>query len=335
MADPKAALVLSGGSIQGAYQAGAIEEIFKSKFLPTDQGNFKPSAIYGVSTGAMNGAFLAERAGATGETDPLNVDWPDLGTKIRQFWIDNITSFSDLGKERNIFVLLFQIAFNRFNGLTTMNQLDSLIDDTFDINNFAASPVEFKAGVVDLIGGNYLDADFPGTGDDFIKYILASTKEPINMPLMEIADKLYMDGGTRDITPLGSAINSNAERIAVVITEPVNINVTDPGLNFGKILTFVERVTGIIRNEITMNDIKTAERINHICLEFGDPLNNHLITGGHFDAKRYIPIITVRPAVWSDVKVIDFDTSDIIDMINQGKTDAAAAIVAGPIPPAP
>src|SRR5690606_1223995 len=46
-------LVLSGGGSNGAFQIGALEEMY-------DQHGSKYDAIFGVSTGALTGAVLAQ-----------------------------------------------------------------------------------------------------------------------------------------------------------------------------------------------------------------------------------------------------------------------------------
>lgn len=48
------ALVLSGGSIKGAFQAGAIAGLL-------DAG-FRPDIVTGISVGALNGGFLVSRS---------------------------------------------------------------------------------------------------------------------------------------------------------------------------------------------------------------------------------------------------------------------------------
>jgi len=49
------ALVLSGGSIKGAYEAGAILSIVEAGFYP--------DAVLGISTGALSAAFLVNAIG--------------------------------------------------------------------------------------------------------------------------------------------------------------------------------------------------------------------------------------------------------------------------------
>lgn len=62
----KNALVLGGGGIKGAFQAGVLSVILADK-------DYAPAGIFGSSTGALNGAFLADRAGRQSLTG--TVDW--------------------------------------------------------------------------------------------------------------------------------------------------------------------------------------------------------------------------------------------------------------------
>jgi len=58
------ALVLSGGSIKGAFQAGAIGHVLTK---------FEPDLIVGTSVGSLNGGFLADRASLSPAAP--RVDW--------------------------------------------------------------------------------------------------------------------------------------------------------------------------------------------------------------------------------------------------------------------
>ena len=51
----KRALVLSGGSIKGAFQAGAIQQVLNE--------GFQPDIIHGISVGSLNGSFLVNETG--------------------------------------------------------------------------------------------------------------------------------------------------------------------------------------------------------------------------------------------------------------------------------
>ena len=48
-------LVLAGGSVKGAFQAGVIKALFEK--------GYRPDAIYGVSAGSLNAAYLVNQLG--------------------------------------------------------------------------------------------------------------------------------------------------------------------------------------------------------------------------------------------------------------------------------
>src|SRR5262252_5279984 len=93
------ALILGGGSIKGAYQAGVIDTLFTN--------GFKPDYLYGISAGSINAAFLADRAFFLGKKKgeyfeairpnrPVQaqneiVDWPFIGQELVSFWTETVT----------------------------------------------------------------------------------------------------------------------------------------------------------------------------------------------------------------------------------------------------
>lgn len=92
----KRALVLSGGSILGSFQAGAIAEVLESGFVP--------DAIYGTSVGSLNGGFLAERAGRA-KKEGEDPDWPGIGRELESFCLDKLASPSMLAKKRTAWAI--------------------------------------------------------------------------------------------------------------------------------------------------------------------------------------------------------------------------------------
>ena len=67
------ALVLSGGNIKGAYQAGTVSTLL--------QAGYVPEIATGISVGALNAGYLAGLAPAGS-----SVDWPAVGRKLETFW---------------------------------------------------------------------------------------------------------------------------------------------------------------------------------------------------------------------------------------------------------
>jgi NTE family protein len=78
------ALVLQGGGALGAYEAGAVQALYK--YLPTNEN--RQSGLFdivaGTSSGAMNGSILVSHVTQNGSwqesIDKLNVFWKYVST---------------------------------------------------------------------------------------------------------------------------------------------------------------------------------------------------------------------------------------------------------------
>ena len=128
----KRALVLSGGSIKGCFQAGAIAELLESGFVP--------DVIYGTSVGSLNGGFLTERAGRAvlkGE----ELDWPDLGRLLEQFWLEDLKSPDQVGTQRRVLPMILALLRSKFAGLIDMGPLREMVEEQFKPVNLRAAPI--------------------------------------------------------------------------------------------------------------------------------------------------------------------------------------------------
>jgi len=197
----KTALVLSGGSIKGSFQAGVIAEVL-------DQG-FVPDAIYGTSVGSLNGAFLAERAGRD-KRDGKEPNWPAIGRQLESFWLDNVTASDKIAKKRGVLALVWAIIGKKFDGLVDMSPMQALVKQELDTDNLRASPVQFYACAVDLATGDAVYA--PHDGPDALDYVIASTAIPIEMPVKMIGQGAFVDGGVREVAPLRRAVEGQREQ---------------------------------------------------------------------------------------------------------------------------
>ncbi|MGD8752904.1 MAG: patatin-like phospholipase family protein, partial [Anaerolineales bacterium] len=170
--DMKTALVLSGGSIKGAFQAGAIAEVLES--------DFEPDAIYGTSVGSLNGGFLAERTGRAAKADEAP-DWPAIGRELEAFWRHNITSFDQIGRKRSLLELVYQVLRKRFDGLIDTTPLKVLVNEIMRTDHLRSSPVHFSACAVNVANG---EPEYATPEDSSIlDYIIASTAIPMMMPV--------------------------------------------------------------------------------------------------------------------------------------------------------
>lgn len=308
MAKIKRALVLGGGSIKGAFQAGALKVIMDSGFVP--------DAIYGVSVGALNGGYLADRMGHK-PTPP----WPQAADDLLKFWTERVTSFGVLGKKRKLFIVIPKILAADFKGLLKMKRLRKLIHEILDVANIAASPAPFFPGVVDLESGRFFYADVKKNKEHFIDYIIASTREPIIMEVMRLDAKTLVDGGVRNISPLKSAIDAGADEIITVATQPKDIG-KEEGKNYENLLTLAGRTVGIMTNEIVNNDLELAQQINMACIHYGKKTNRFKITSGPLKGYRYVESTIIRPDKSLDVDITNFTPADIASMIAKGKKKA-------------
>jgi len=332
--DIEKGLVLSGGSIKGAFQAGAIAELLESGFVP--------DAIYGTSVGSLNGAFLAERAGRVvreGETP----DWADLGRQLEEFWLEDLHSPSQVGVQRRTVPLILSLLRQEFEGLIDTSPLRALVAEQLDPENLRASPIEFFACAVNLATGEdvYASKDFSGIRD----YVIASTAIPVEMPHVTIGKAPYVDGGVREIAPLSRAIEDGAEEIICIVCQPKELE----GISFrpGNLFEFAFRLMDVITNELINNDIERFREVNEWVKTFnqmeGD-LEKLLSSkdvaqaeGGSvreklaqlpFSKWRYIPITVIRPDNEVVLDLLHFTPEDIAEVIEQGRNIARRELAA-------
>ncbi|MCH8172512.1 MAG: patatin-like phospholipase family protein [Proteobacteria bacterium] len=308
----KRALVIGGGSIKGAFEAGAIKVVLDS--------GFKPDVIYGVSVGALNGAFLADQMGR----DPAP-SWPEAADELLNFWRERVTSFAVLGKKRKFFIIGPKVLFGNFNGLLKMKRLRKLLHEVLDVENIAASPTPFYPGVADLEAGEFFYGDVTKNRDNFIDYVVASTREPILMALMRLDGKTLIDGGVRNISPLKSAIDAGANEIITIAAQPEKLS-RQEGKNYGDLRTLAGRTIGIMTNEIVNNDLSLAHKINLVCVHYGKKSDRFKIKSGPLKDYKYIESTIIRPSKSLDVDITNFTPTDIEGMIKKGKERAKEAL---------
>jgi NTE family protein len=241
-------LVLAGGSVKGAFQAGVIKALFEK--------GYQPDAIYGVSAGSLNAAYLVNQLG-----QQVNAGMPKSFTQaaedLWEFWETRITHPRCLSKPFTIFELGWTALTKNFKGLVDTSPLRELISDVLDQRNLQASPVGLKVGAVNIMEGvmHYVDPSF----DNFQDYLMASSAVPILMPVVKIQghkQKSYADGGLRDVAPLQKAISDGATEVVVIACHTEMIEGGD--FDSGDLLALVDRVMDIAVNEILNADLKMS-----------------------------------------------------------------------------
>lgn len=309
----KKALVLSGGSIKGAYEAGALKAIFEA--------GFKPEYIYGISVGNLNSTFITHEAArqfiASG-----SVDWLKVADELWKFWSTEIDEPKKLVKQKcNLMLLLslnWGLIFKKFDSILDTTPLQKLIKQRIDPEVIKKAPVLLHVGATNIFNGEikYVDPQDP----NFLDYVVASTAIPIMMPVKVINGQPYLDGGLRDVAPLGKAINEGADDIVCVCCQSEKLD--NQTYNYRDLVVMVDKVMDIVVNEIVNNDVKMVDKINEL-------ISEHQGHDGSRHAK-YKPVATtlIRPATEIFLDIQKFTQKDIIDLMTKGYQDAKA-ILAG------
>jgi NTE family protein len=239
-------LVLAGGSVKGAFQAGVMKAMMER--------GYQPDAVYGVSAGSLNAAYFVNQLGMQAITgEPIS--FKDASQDLWDFWESRITSPESLSKPFNIFQLGLSALRKKFKGLVDTMPLRNLLTEVLSVRNLHASPIDLKIGAVNIIDGTMYYVDT--SEEHFLDYLMASSAVPILMPVVKIngeTRRSFLDGGLRDVAPIKKAVDDGASHIVCISCHMETIE----GGHFdsGDLLALVDRVMDIAVNEILNADIK-------------------------------------------------------------------------------
>lgn len=296
-------LVLSGGSVKGAFQAGAVKALIEA--------GFKPDAIYGVSAGAMNAGFLVNNIGKQ-MLEKQSIDLLQAAKDLCQFWKEKITQPDSLARRRGTYELGMSAFRRSFEGLLDNSPLREIIESTVQIENMLASPVLLKVGAVDIQDGGIVYAD--PSFEYFFDYLLASSAIPILMPVVKIGGNskmAFLDGGMRDVAPIKRAVQDGATEVVVIACHPRQIQ--GQPFNYGNLLALVDRAMDITVHETVNNDIEWAEHLNALL-----PSDKKRRKDERLPPYQPFELTVIRPQKALMVDIQDFNVEDIEHMIERG-----------------
>lgn len=184
------ALVLSGGGNLGASQVGAV--------LALLERGIEPDLLVGTSAGAINAAYLAGDPGLDGAQRLA-----DIWTSIRTRDVFRLSL-----KPWHLLSHLRGDALYHSEGLRQLLERSlsySGIEDARLALRIVATDFE-TGGAVAFHSGSVVDA------------VLASAALPGLFPPVEIAGRLYVDGGIADNVPISPAVGAGAKEIYVIRT---------------------------------------------------------------------------------------------------------------------
>jgi NTE family protein len=226
------AIVLSGGGAKGAFQVGVLDALINTHGVT-------PAIVVGTSTGSIQALGVAQN---------------DIAG-LKAIWL-GIRGNGDIYKERGgpaVAALLGQKA------LFDAAPLRKLLKQFADPAKLAASSVDLRLGVVSLQSGEFrtIDKSVP----DIFNWVYASCAMPAYFDPLQTSDKQqWVDGGVRDVTPLGAALELNPSGVIVVRASPVSKPSTTKV--FGGLIPIGLRAATLLQSEVSRNDLANTSLIN-------------------------------------------------------------------------
>jgi NTE family protein len=296
-------LVLAGGSVKGAFQAGVIKALAEK--------GFEPDVIYGISAGSLNAAFLVNSMGRQ-QLAGQAISFKQAADDLWDFWETRITRPDCLSRPLSIFELGWTALTKKFRGLVSTQPLRELIQEIIAMRNLHACTVGLKIGAVNIMEGRiqYVDPSTP----EFIDYLLASSAVPILMPVVKINgedSRSYLDGGLRDVTPIRRALDDGGKNIVCVSCHPEAIE--GGYFDSGDLLALVDRVMDIAVNEILNADLRETILINNSL-----PADGSIVQEGPYKGYQRVNIESIRPIQPITIDIQHFNKFDIRRMLEIG-----------------
>jgi len=191
-ARPHTAFVLSGGASLGALQVGMLRALYER--------GITADVLVGTSVGALNAAFVASRPQTPATARELARVWRRM-QREDAFPLSLRTVVGGLAGQRDHLVPA--------RGLRQIVQRHVELDDLAD----AAVPLHLVA--LDVTAGTEtVLSEGPA-----VDAILASCSIPGIFPPVAIGDRLLVDGGVVNNTPIRHAVELGAERVYVLPTQ--------------------------------------------------------------------------------------------------------------------
>lgn len=228
------AIVLSGGGAKGAFQVGVLDA------LMTKHG-VKPAIVVGTSTGAIQALAAAQD------------DIPGL----LDVWL-GLRGDQDIFRKRG--GVAGAVLFGE-KAIYDAAPLRRLLKQFADPAKLAASGVDLRLGVVNLQSGEFRTID--KTVPNIENWVYASCAMPVFFDPLQTSDKQqWVDGGVRDVTPLGAALELNPTGVIVIRASPASGSPSTR--KYGGLIEIGLRAVNLLQSEVSRNDLMNTSLINDI-----------------------------------------------------------------------
>lgn len=264
----KTALVLEGGAMRGLYSAGVIDVFMEN--------NIKADVIYGVSAGALFGLNYKSRQ--KGRALRYNLKYAKEKNYMGLYSL--ITTGDVMNKD---------FCFNKL-----VYELDKL-----DFETYKNYPVDFYAVVTNLKTGEpeYIKID---DAEKDMEYFRASGSMPFVSKPVEINGNFYLDGAMSDAVPIKKALESDCEKIIVVLTRPSGYRKKKSYLPYKLVYGKFPKAVETVKNDYKRYN-ETMDLIDK------------------YESEK--KIVVLRPSKFINVKRIEKDTNKLQKIYDLGVSD--------------
>ncbi len=210
------AFVLSGGASLGAVQVGMLEALYER--------GIAPDLIVGTSAGALNGAFIASRPQTVATARALGAIWRGL-RRGQVFPLHPLTGLLGFAGARD--------------HLVPASGLRRLIATHVECRDLRQMAIPLHVVAVDVITGEELRL----SRGPAVDAVLASAAIPSVLSPVPWRDRVLMDGGVANNTPISHAIELGARRLYVLPTGHACALEEAPGSALGMALHAISLLT--------------------------------------------------------------------------------------------
>lgn len=275
----RATLVLGGGGANGSWQAGVEAALARR--------GYRWERIFGVSVGALNGLILAQ----------------DRPGKLEDVW--RSIGEADIYTKR-----AWPIVAMRVLAGSTGFYSNAVLRHT--IERFAAGvpmPIEAWAGRTALVTGAFELVS--NRHPNFLDAVWHSATMPAVWDA--IGPRALADGGIRNMTPLGAALDHHPSEVVVIQCGPAYLSECQTPRN---VLDAVKRaLVDVALNEISTGDVDSFLLVNRLVLQAAE--QGVTLRDEEGRPYRHVPITIVRP-IDEVGDTLDFSRASIERRLQQG-----------------
>jgi predicted acylesterase/phospholipase RssA len=224
----KIAFVLAGGGAAGAYQLGCLKAVY-------EKTNIRPDFITANSAGSLNATGLSY-AGL-----------PEL----EEVW-------RSIKRRQDIFGDRFLGFFTPLFGADSLWTSKPLRKKLEKLMEYRVPKIPYWVNYTNLQNGKLTRAHCDDS--NFPQKVLASASIPV---ITEPVNGIFVDGGVRENTPLGFAIDQGADKIFVFLNSSQDPDLRLPYVEkFDGVREIAARTLNIMSDEMYWGDIHIAEHYN-------------------------------------------------------------------------